>query len=84
LISITIPESVVEMGKNVFQGCNSLTIHCRNNSVAWRYAEENGIKHEELPDVESASVLESASGSASVPEPARAKPRGFDWFRKRK
>ena len=48
LTSITIPESAMNIGENAFAGCPNLTIYTPRNSTAWRYAEENGIKHESL------------------------------------
>ena len=50
LASITIPGSVTYIDAIVFRNCKLLTLYCPRDSVAWRYAEENGIRHETLPE----------------------------------
>jgi hypothetical protein len=76
LTDVTIPQGVTSISEDAFKGCDNLTIYCRRYSKAWWYAVINRIKHKKLSKF--------ASGSASVPEPARARPRWFDWFRRRK
>ena len=47
LFSATIPMNVLNIGYDVFKGCHLLTIHTPRGSAAWRYAEKNGIMHDE-------------------------------------
>ena len=44
LKNITIPDSVEHIREAAFMGCSVLTIHCRENSTAHKYAHENKIK----------------------------------------
>jgi len=75
LTSITIPESVTSIGDGVFKGCTSLTIYCPRDSAAWLYAEENGIKHEEMLNLESPAKLIPESTPQPMPEPTKP-----GWF----
>jgi hypothetical protein len=43
LTSITIPDSVTSIGESAFDECEKLTIRCKKNSKAHRYAVENKI-----------------------------------------
>ena len=45
LTSITIPESVKEIGYRVFYFCKKLTISCPAGSYIEEYAKENGIPY---------------------------------------
>ena len=47
LEAINIPDSVTEIGDKAFYGCENLTIYCSEDSFAWNYAKENGIKYSE-------------------------------------
>ena len=42
---INLPDTVVEIAKDVFSGCDSLTIICSTGSIPQKYAEENGIPY---------------------------------------
>lgn len=50
LKKITIPESVVRIGKFAFYENNKATIYCKENSRAHRFAKENKIKFKILPN----------------------------------
>ena len=54
LKTVTIPESVKEIGYGAFWNCGNLTLQVYNNSYAEQYAKENGIPFEviEKPIVE--------------------------------
>ena len=46
LTSIIIPANVKHIGRWVFEYCNNLTVSCAENSHAFRYCVENGIRTE--------------------------------------
>ena len=45
---VTIPESVTEIGYNVFTNCRRLVIHAPAGSYAEQYAKKNSVKFEML------------------------------------
>jgi hypothetical protein len=53
LTSITIPNSVNNIGNSTFEGCDNLTIHCNKDSYTEQYAKENNIPYKiiETPEV---------------------------------
>lgn len=44
LKKIIIPDSVTEIGEGILDGCSQVVIVCSEDSAAYRYAQENGIK----------------------------------------
>ena len=67
LTSITIPYSVTSIKDAVFKGCENLTVFCSENSKAWKYCEDNHIKHNPLSNYSPckknyAGLAETAAG----------------------
>jgi len=50
LTCIIIPKSVNCIEWGAFTGCESLVIYCPRDSLAWRYAEEQGMTYVALPE----------------------------------
>lgn len=55
--TITLGESVGEIGEGAFSGCNDLTIRCYKDSVAHQYATANGIPFELIPATDNSIVF---------------------------
>lgn len=45
LKTVTIGSGVTYIGENAFEGCKNLTLVCKKDSFAQKYAEQNGIKY---------------------------------------
>lgn len=58
LETITVPNSVTIIGDNAFENCAMLTILCCEGSAAARYAQNNGILYEEIPNTSVPKGLE--------------------------
>lgn len=45
LTEVYLPATITEMGDNVFANCDNLTVHCKKDSYAAAYCEENGVQY---------------------------------------
>ena len=44
LRSVKMPEGVLEIAEDAFEGCSKAVFYCEKNSYAEQYAKENGIQ----------------------------------------
>ena len=42
LVAVYLPESIVSIGEGAFFDCANVTLHAKEDSYAWNYAQENG------------------------------------------
>lgn len=49
LLNIKIPAGVQQIGRKAFEGCRDLTIYCKKNSYAEKYAKANNIHIKYIP-----------------------------------
>lgn len=67
LISVTIPDCVINIGNTAFLGCTNASIICSYNSYAKKFAEQNGINYSiTVPDVEALRASNTKTDSVTL------------------